>query len=125
MATISILVAVYNAEKYLHKCLKSLLSQTLHNIEIICVDDASTDSSLSILNAYAKKDERIKVVHLSQNVGIAKARNAGLRISTGQYIAFVDSDDWLSEDACEKAFDVFTHYPLTDTVLFQVKKRLW
>lgn len=121
MATISILVAVYNAEKYLHKCLKSLLSQTLHNIEIICVNDASTDSSLSILNAYAKKDERIKVVHLSQNVGIAKARNAGLRISTGQYIAFVDSDDWLSEDACEKAFDVFTHYPLTDTVLFQVK----
>ena len=59
-------------KKYLHKCLKSLLSQTLHNIEIICVDDASTDSSLSILNAYAKKDERIKVVHLSQNVGIAK-----------------------------------------------------
>ena len=54
MATISILVAVYNAEKYLHKCLESLLSQTLHNIEIICVDDASTDSSLSILNAYAK-----------------------------------------------------------------------
>ena len=121
MATISILVAVYNAEKYLHKCLESLLSQTLHNIEIICVDDASTDSSLNILNAYAKKDERIKVVHLSQNVGIAKARNAGLRISTGQYIAFVDSDDWLSEDACEKAFHVFTHYPLTDTVLFQVK----
>lgn len=55
MATISILVAVYNAEKYLHKCLKSLQSQTLHNIEIICVNDASTDSSLSILNAYAKK----------------------------------------------------------------------
>ena len=96
MAKISILVAVYNAEKYLSQCLSSLLSQTLQDIEIICVDDASTDSSLNILNAYAKKDERIKVVHLPQNAGIAKARNAGLRISTGEYIAFVDSDDWLS-----------------------------
>lgn len=121
MVKISILVAVYNAEKYLSKCLSSLLSQTLQDIEIICVDDASTDSSLTILNAYAAKDERIKVVHLPQNAGIAKARNAGLSISTGEYIAFVDSDDWLSEDACEKVLDVFKRYPSTDTVLFHVK----
>ena len=121
MVKISILVAVYNAEQYLRQCLNSLVSQTFQDIEIICVDDASTDSSLSILNEYAAKDERIKVVHLSQNGGIAKARNAGLRISTGEYIAFVDSDDWLSEDACEKVFDVFKHYLSTDTVLFYVK----
>ena len=121
MVKISILVAVYNAEQYLRQCLNSLVSQTFQDIEIICVDDASTDSSLSILKEYAVKDNRVKVVHLHENAGIAKARNTGLRISTGDFIAFVDSDDWLSEDACEKVHDVFTNYSSTDTVLFQVK----
>ena len=121
MAKISILVAVYNAEKYLSQCLSSLLSQTLQDIEIICVDDASTDSSLSILNAYAAKDERIKVVRLMKNVGSAKARNAGLALSSGNFVGFVDSDDWISPDALKLIYDIFVAHSNTDAVLFRLK----
>ncbi len=121
MAKISVLVAVYNSEKYLHQCLDSLINQTFDDIEIICINDASTDCSLNILQTYAKKDNRIKVLEMPLNSGSAKARNAGLKLATGDFIAFVDSDDWVSNDAFEHIYNTFISFPKTDSVLFHVK----
>ena len=121
MAKISVLVAVYNTEKYLHQCLDSLINQTFDDIEIICINDASTDCSLNILQTYAKKDNRVKVLETPLNSGSAKARNAGLRLATGDFIAFVDSDDWVSNDAFEQIYNTFISFPKTDSVLFHVK----
>lgn len=112
------LVAVYNAEQYLHQSLDSLVSQSFRNIQILCVDDASTDSSLDILNQYARADERIKVIHLPENRGQAHARNIGLAQADGDLIGFLDSDDRLSSDAIESAVRVFEQHPETDCVLF-------
>lgn len=89
---VSIVVPVYNVEKYLKRCVESILSQTLRDIEIILVDDGSKDDSPRICDEYAKKDARIKVVH-KKNGGLSSARNAGIKIATGQYIGFVDADD--------------------------------
>lgn len=121
MPKVSILIAVYNAEKYLCQCMDSLLGQSLHDIQVICVDDASTDNSLKILNDYAQKDNRVEVITLLENVGQAKARNEGLRVAQGEFVCFLDSDDWFSCDALQSAVDVFDQYPLTDCVLFQVQ----
>ena len=97
---ISVIVPVYNVEKYLSKCLESIINQTYQNLEIICVDDGSTDSSPKILEEYAKKDTRIKI--LSQtNSGQGVTRNLAINLAKGEYIMFVDSDDWLSLNACE------------------------
>lgn len=97
---VSIIVPVYNVEKYLERCINSLKSQTLEDIEIILVDDSSTDSSLEICNAAAMEDSRIKVIHKA-NEGAGKARNAALEIAMGEYIGFVDSDDFVGEDMFE------------------------
>lgn len=121
MAKISVLVAVYNTEKYLHQCLDSLINQTFDDIEIICINDASTDCSLNILQTYEKKDNRVKVLEMPLNSGSAKARNAGLRVATGDFVAFVDSDDWVSTDAFEQIYNTFISFPKTDSVLFHVK----
>ena len=107
LAKVSILVAVYNAEQWLSACLQSLLSQTMSAIEVICVDDASTDRSPLLLEDFAKRDSRIKVVHLDTNSGQAHARNVALEKARGELICFVDSDDWLAPDALEKAVAVF------------------
>lgn len=98
---ISIIVPVYNVEKEIDKCIKSLINQTYENVEIILVNDGSTDSSLSICNSYKNKDFRIKVIN-KENGGLSDARNSGINISTGDYILFVDSDDWIEIDSCEK-----------------------
>ena len=90
---ISVIIPVYNREKYIAACLDSILSQTYKNIEIICVDDCSTDNSLHILKKYEAKDNRIKVIALKNNGGVSNARNTGIETATGDYIAFVDSDD--------------------------------
>ena len=92
MPLVSIVVPVYKVEKYLERCVKSLLCQTLHDIEIILVDDGSPDRCPQICDEYASRDERIKVVH-KRNGGLSSARNAGLLVATGSYIGFVDSDD--------------------------------
>ena len=118
MPKISILVAVYNTAAYLPQCLDSLLSQTLKDIEVICVDDASTDNSLALLHQYAEKDNRVKVFALKENCGQAHARNVGLSHATGDYIGFVDSDDWLSQDALEKVCESFRDD--VDSVLFRL-----
>lgn len=97
---ISIIVPVYNAEKYLEECLDSLIEQTYKNIEIILIDDGSTDKSACICDEYAEKDKRVKILH-QKNSGVSVARNKGLDKHTGDYVMFVDSDDWIEPNTCE------------------------
>lgn len=103
MKKISIIVPIYNKEKYLEKCIESIVGQTYKNIEIILVDDGSTDSSSAICEDWADKDERIKVIH-KENGGMSSARNAGLDICNGDYVMFVDSDDWIDSDMAERLY---------------------
>ena len=98
---VSIIVPVYNAEKYLRECVESVLGQTLSDIELILVDDGSTDGSPALCDRYAVQDHRVKVIH-KPNGRAASARNAGLRAASGEYVAFVDADDWISPDMYEK-----------------------
>lgn len=107
MYKVSVIIPVYNAEKYLKKCIDSVLSQTLKEIEIILVDDGSTDNSINILDEYDKNFKNIKVIH-QQNSGPAKARNVGIENATGKYIGFVDSDDYLSNDMYETLYNIAT-----------------
>lgn len=100
---ISVIIPIYNVEKYLRKCLDSVLAQSYINLEIILIDDGSTDQCFEICDTYGKKDSRIKVVH-KENGGISSARNIGLDMATGEYICFVDSDDYISVDMCEEMF---------------------
>jgi len=105
MAKVSVIIPVYNVQKYLAKCLDSVINQTLKDIEIICVNDGSTDNSLEILKAYAEKDSRIKIIS-QENRGLSAARNAGTAAASGEYIGFVDSDDWISLDYYEKLYNM-------------------
>ncbi len=98
---VSVVVPVYNVEKYLERCITSIINQTYKNLEIILVDDGSKDHSGLMCDEYAKRDERIKVVH-KENGGLSSARNAGMRIATGEYIGFVDSDDDIDRMMYEK-----------------------
>lgn len=94
---LSIIVPIYNVEKYIKKCLDSIVAQKTNNIEIICIDDGSTDNSGFICEQYAKKDKRFKVFH-KKNGGVSSARNLGLEKATGEYIAWIDPDDYISDD---------------------------
>ncbi len=94
---ISVIVPIYKVEEYLHRCIDSIINQTYTNLEIILVDDGSPDNCPMICDEYAKKDSRIRVIH-KKNGGLSDARNAGLEIATGEYIGFVDSDDWIHKD---------------------------
>jgi len=100
---VSVIVPVYNVEKYLRRCLDSIVNQTLKDIEIICVNDGSTDSSFEILKEYKSKDDRIKVID-KRNEGVSIARNTGIDIASGDFIGFVDSDDWVDLDFYEKLY---------------------
>lgn len=95
MPKVSVIIPVYNTEKYLEKCLDSVCNQTLSDIEIICIDDCSTDNSLNILKEYASKDNRIKLIEFKENKGAAVARNTGIIEAKGEYLGFVDSDDYV------------------------------
>lgn len=97
---VSIIVPVYNVEKYLEKCLESIINQTYKNLEIICIDDGSPDNSIDILNKFSEKDPRIKIIR-QKNRGLSGARNTGINISKGKYITFVDSDDWIENNMVE------------------------
>lgn len=101
---VSVIVPVYNVEKYLENCLETLISQTLKDIEIICINDGSKDSSPDILKKYALNDERIKIID-KHNEGLSAARNDGLNVATGEYIGFVDSDDWVDLNFYEKLYN--------------------
>lgn len=109
MPLVSIIVPVYNTEKYLIKCLDSLLAQTLHDIEILLIDDGSTDSSGMICDNYAHQDKRLQVFHIP-NQGVSHARNKGLEIAEGEYILFVDSDDWINNDMIRTLYQLIQSY---------------
>ncbi len=97
---ISVIIPTYNASAYLSRCLDSVLSQTYTNIEVVAVDDGSTDNTASVLRGYAEKDARVRVITQS-NAGVSATRNAGLNTAKGEYLFFADCDDWLSPDALE------------------------
>ena len=104
MELISVIVPVYKVEKYLNKCVESIVNQTYKNLEIILVDDGSPDNCPAMCDSWAEKDARIKVVH-KPNGGLSDARNAGMAVATGEYIAFVDSDDWVDVDMYCRLYD--------------------
>ena len=101
---VSIIVPVYNMEKYLDKCIDSITNQTLKEIEIICVNDGSKDGSLDILKEHQKNDPRIKIID-KKNAGVSAARNDGITVATGEYIEFVDSDDYIDKETCEISYE--------------------
>ncbi len=109
MSKISIIVPIYNIEKFLPRCLDSIMSQTYRDLEIILVDDGSTDSSGKIADRYAKKDSRIKVIH-QVNSGVSVARNQGLDQATGDYIGFIDGDDYVEPDMYEILMQIINEY---------------
>lgn len=140
---VSIVVPVYNVAEYLPRCLESCIQQTLYDIEIICVNDGSTDNSLEILRAFEKKDSRVLVID-QENKGLSAARNAGLRVASGQWIMFLDSDDFYTLNACERVWlesleapteiltfgtNIFPSYPAVDPwytwTLHTHTKRYW
>jgi glycosyltransferase involved in cell wall biosynthesis len=101
---ITVIVPVYNVEQYLDKCIKSITAQTYDNLEIILVDDGSPDSCPQLCDSWAQSDSRIKVIH-KQNGGLSSARNAGIAAMSGEYVCFIDSDDWIEPDMLEIMFD--------------------
>jgi glycosyltransferase involved in cell wall biosynthesis len=109
MPKLSVIVPVYNVKEYLGRCLDSILRQTFSDFELILVDDGSADGSAEICDIYAEKDARVRVIHQS-NSGQGMARNTGLRVSTGEYIGFVDSDDWIACDMYEHLVSILQHY---------------
>ena len=106
---VSAIIPVYNTERYLRECLDSLCKQTYSNLEIILIDDGSTDASPAICDEYSVKDSRISVIH-NQNAGVSAARNTGLDKAKGKYIAFVDSDDWVEPEYIESLLEALTNY---------------
>lgn len=117
---ISVIIPVYNVEKYLSKCINSVINQTYLNLDIILVDDGSTDNCGIICDHFAKNDARIKVLH-KENGGLSDARNAGMKIAQGTYYTFVDSDDWLESDFCETCLQKIKEYD-ADIVAVSLKK---
>lgn len=104
MKLVSVVIPVYNVENYLNDCVKSVVNQTYQNLEIILVDDGSTDSSPQMCDQYAKQDNRIKVIH-QENSGVAIARNVGIKNASGSYLYFLDSDDYLVPNAIQIMYD--------------------
>ena len=109
---ISIIIPVYNVEKYLAECLDSCINQTLEDIEVICVDDCSTDNSYKILEEYQQKDSRIKIFRQEENNKQGAARNKGLEVVTGEYVWFVDSDDYIDTKACQILYDTIKEFDI-------------
>ena len=119
---VSIIIPVFNSENLLNDCLMSVKNQSLNDIEIICIDDGSTDNSLKILKNFSKNDDRFKVFH-QENFGAGFSRNVALEKSKGNFILFLDSDDWIEEDTCEKLYNQATNLN-SDLVLFDAVRHL-
>lgn len=120
MVYVSVIMPVYNVEKYLRECMESVINQTLEDIEIICINDGSTDNSLSILEEYRKKDNRITVIS-QENRGLSAARNVGMKNAKGKYIYFIDSDDYLELNALEELSRVSDEND-ADMTIFKLRK---
>ena len=125
---ISIVVPIYNVEKYLKKCVDSIINQTYKNLEIILVDDGSPDNCGKICDEYSTKDKRIKVIH-KKNGGLSDARNAGIEAATGKYIGFVDSDDYIKEDMYENLYNDMLKYDVDISIcgyyeIFENKEKI-
>lgn len=118
---ISVIIPVYNAEKYLHQCLDSVLKQTFKNIEVICIDDNSSDSSLQILKEYSQKDHRIIIKANTENLHAGVCRNQGITIASGDFIHFLDADDWLELNAYEKLHSIASQHE-SEIYLFMYNK---
>lgn len=119
MVKISVLIPFYNVEEYIEKCLDTVINQTFKDIEIICIDDKSTDDSLKIVNEYALKDSRIKIYKNDENQGVAKTRNFALNLAKGKYIYFLDSDDFIELDTLEKLYNLAEEKSL-DIIIFKL-----
>lgn len=138
---VSVIVPIYNVEPYIDECMRSLVTQTLHDMEIICVDDCGTDKSMDIVRKYADTDNRIKIIRNKQNIGLAASRNAGIAIARADYVMFFDSDDWVEPKMCKIMYDAITrdntdvvmcgvnvvyeadtHHKKSDTGYFRVKR---
>ena len=117
MVCISVIIPVYNVENYLKECLESVINQSFEDLEILCINDGSTDSSLNILNEYKNRDSRIQIIS-QENAGLSAARNTGLNNSTGDYIYFMDSDDYLELEALEEMIKLSKNYDL-DLLIFE------
>lgn len=116
---VSVIIPAYNEEKFLRECLDSVINQTLKNIEIICVNDCSTDDTLNIFEEYSQKDDRIKVFSTPKNSGLSAARNLGLDHATGEYVDFLDSDDWLDLNTFKETYD-FAKTNDVDLLMYQL-----
>ena len=117
---VSVIVPVYNVEPYLRRCIDSLIKQTLQNIEIILIDDGSTDGCEAICDEYAANDARVRVVH-QENVGLSEARNAGIDRARADYLMFVDGDDWVEPEFCEFPWMLAKKHK-ADSVMFQYRR---
>lgn len=116
MPKVSVIIPIYNVEKYIGKCLESLQNQTLRDIEVICVDDCSTDSSVEVVERFIKDDKRFILLKNNVNSGAAIARNNGMDVACGEYIYFIDSDDWIDENYLERMVEAIEKWQ-TDIVL--------
>ena len=114
---ISVIIAVYNVEDYIKRCLESIVNQTYNNMQIIIVDDGSTDKSSEICDEYALIDQRIEVIH-KENGGLSSARNAGIERAKGDYLIFVDSDDYVDTGLCKRLCRALEKYGEIDAICF-------
>lgn len=121
---ISVIIPCYNVEKYIDRCMESVLNQTYRKLEIILVDDGSTDGTRKICDRYSQMDARVKVIH-KENRGLSSARNTGLNICQGEYIFFVDSDDWITIDAVQYLYDLRKKYNADFSMAAYVRTRAY
>ena len=113
---ISIITTVYNIENYIIECLESILNQTFNDFELIIINDCSTDNSLNIINSYAKKDKRIRIINNEKNMGCGMGRYIGISEAKGDYIAFIDGDDYVDKTYLEKLYNTSIEYDADITV---------
>ena len=118
---ISVIIPIYNVSEYLPKCLESVLNQSYKDIEIICIEDCSTDNSREILAQYQKKDSRIKIIENNTNIGVGLSRNKGLNLAKGEYIHFLDPDDWMEENAYEILINNLSKTNFPDIIRFRFR----
>ncbi|MFB7756920.1 glycosyltransferase family 2 protein, partial [Streptomyces sp. NPDC056121] len=125
MPRFSVIVPVYKVQAYLHECLESVLEQPFTDLELIAIDDCSPDASGTIVDEFAARDPRVRAVHLTENVGLGRARNAGLERAIGDYVIFLDSDDSLTPDALHAISDRLKNTDGPDVLVYDYVRSYW